>query len=189
MIRRILILILTFMVLLAGFLAYNNFYAGGPVSISHKLPPTTDPAVRQPLLVKANANANINNNGAPEFKQGKNPHVEVRDKSGRLQYVLEAPTWNRDTDGSWLMESPVFTMYLRNGTIVRIRGDSGHIFAEEVKGSVKVNSGTLKDNVKIVVDRHGGLTTTPLDQRPRQDRGHDGGRELRQQSPGDHHAP
>jgi hypothetical protein len=162
MIRRILILVASFLALLGCFFTYQRICAMPRESAVPRTVSAKPPAVLVSLIPTSKpAKA-----GAPEFGPGANLHVEARDKYNHLQYVLESPKWNREPDGSWSLEKPVVTMYQKGGMVIGIRGESGSVFAEEVKSNVKINSGSLRGNVEISIDRN-SIQAAPIAQRPK----------------------
>ena len=162
MTRRILILLASFLALFGCFIAYQRIFAMPKEGVVKRPPSVKDPSV----MVSLTSTSMPSKPGTPTLGPGANLHVEARDKFNRLQYVLESPKWNRDPDGSWKLQKPVVTMYQRGGMVICIQGDEGKIFAEEVKGNVKVNSGRLTGDVGISIDRNSNQAA-PLAERPK----------------------
>ncbi len=162
MTRRILILLASFLALFGCFIAYQRIFAMPREGIAKRPPSVKDPSV----MVSLTSTSRPVNPGTPTLGPGANLHVEARDKFNRLQYVLESPKWNRDPDGSWKVQKPLVTMYQKGGMVICIQGDEGTIFAEEIKGNVKINSGRLKGGVEISIDRNANQAAA-LAQRPR----------------------
>jgi lipopolysaccharide export system protein LptA len=162
MTRRILILLASFLVLFGCFIAYRFIFSMPKEGISKRPPSVKDPSV----MVSLTASSMPSKPGAPTLGPGANLHVEARDKFNHLQYVLESPHWNRDPDGSWVLQKPIVTMYQKGGIVISIRGDKGRVFAEEVKSNAKINSGSLAGNVVISIDRNANQAA-PIADRPK----------------------
>jgi hypothetical protein len=88
-------------------------------------------------------------------------------QDGRLKAVYEADSAQKTPEGSYALLNPTAEFYGADGRQTTIRGDRGSVFAEEVRGQLRVQRGRLEGNVEIIFDRSTDAQRAPVNQRPR----------------------
>jgi lipopolysaccharide export system protein LptA len=148
--RRIALLAGTFITLLVAYLVYHFSTGGMERLLSGQrvvqrekllLPPPPPPATT----------------GGPGYdNRGTALRVENRDsKTGRLEGVFFFPRWEKQDDGSYLVEEPNVVIYHKGGERTFVFARSGHIEVEELaKQKFEVRTGELRGGVTIWFDRN-----------------------------------
>lgn len=158
--RKVTLLIGSFVTLLLAFLVYH--FSTGPVpqnridpnQLAHR--PQLIPTMPKPV-------ANIDS-------EGQGMEFNKIDKDGRLEATVRLPKWNKQEDGSYLVQEPNFVLYHKGGERTYIRADRGELVIEEMGHNVDIRSGKLSGNVRIRLDRgvEADPFRTPMEQRMEQ---------------------
>ncbi len=151
--RKLLILIGSFVMILAAFGVYY-LVAGSGAWITAEKPHRgrgQRPDDRRP-----------GSPGRMAIERGEGLNVEVRDEQGRLEAVYKAPKWTKREDDSYILYEPMIRLYRSDGQRAFISGDHAVIYAEEVAGGINVRRGNLSGNVRVVIDRIAGADRPDL---------------------------
>ncbi len=162
--RQILLLVGTFLAVLAVILLYQLFGPRLTDRMANDYVDTGSPD--RPLGNRAVGED-------PEVTGGERLWSEDRDEfTGRLRRTYYVRKWHKRDDGMYVLQDPRVTIYLKNGERVIIIADHGEVAAEEIVGRTVVQEGSLSDNVKMFIDRDTdehrndrNLDAIPLEQR------------------------
>ncbi len=148
MIRKAILLIVSFAVLLTGFWVYQSLSGAAWTTPSRR-----GDAGQSDLM-----------NGPDD--DAREPKVMIRGEDGRLQAIYAAGKVRKEADGSFTLTRPRFEVHLENGQIVYVQARQANVIGEETSGGVQPNSGRMTGDVRIVIDRKPG--PVPREQRPDQ---------------------
>ena len=148
--RRIALLLGTFVTLLLAYLVYHFSTGGlerlvsGPRQVARDRPIVSAPPIATPA------------SGPAMDRGGKGLRIEVRDpKTGMLEGVYFFPRWDKQPDGSYLVEDPNVTIYHKNGERTYVTARWGSIDVEELaKQKWEVRKGDLHGGVTVWFDRN-----------------------------------
>ena len=165
--RKVILLIASFLVLLAVFGVYLALAGGGRGAAAHRR------ALRE--LSELSRQAPRKDSQAMEAWKGTEFRHLDRDKDGRLKAVYFAPQWERQDDGSYLLIEPSAVLYQPGGQRIHIQGQRGIIYVstdeayrQDRTGSTRfrIRKGKLEGSVTVLYDRATAAERTAPDQRP-----------------------
>ena len=154
--RRIFIVLLTTIVLIAAFGLYH-FAASIDLNFTN-----TDDGGHS----STDTSGNLAPDGSGRFAVTgvKYLNVPVSGKDGKLTSWYRANKITKNEDNSYSLTNLDFRFYQDNGQVVIIRAEEGNVIGEEVHGGVAPQQGTLSGNVRIYLDRKPG--PEPIEDRP-----------------------
>jgi lipopolysaccharide export system protein LptA len=150
--RRVVLMLVTFLVLAMAVGAYQLLALGLETEVQEVVtPPAGDD------LDVASSDSGLG--------PGSQTKIEAR-KDGRLQRVFEAESWKKNQDdGGYDLVKPRFRIFQPSGQEIVVTAERGKIFAEEIARGVHARRGSLYGNVRISMDRSRTPTTMPIEQR------------------------
>jgi len=150
--KKIILAAFTFLVVAGAYLIFSY----GDRTVAPTDPGDAAAAVRV-FVTKPTTQATetINSQGV-EFSPGKQTTVRVYDDiTGRLKYQFEAKRWEptgRDTD--FHVEQLLIQIHMPRGEVTSISADEADItLARKSRNRTEAQRGTLRGNVKVVIDR------------------------------------
>jgi len=167
MIRKTLLMILTFAVLMGVFVVYREVFsvAPGPRGNAAKplgnmpvLPDDTSQAASQPTTSPFAGGREIGTGVELDY-------TNYNDRTRQMSWAFHASRYDRESDGSLTLQKPSI-QFFQTKSRVYLLGDRGRVYYEQVKGKVKPNSGHFEGNVLILIDRNPEGTYATIDQRP-----------------------
>lgn len=141
MIRKLLLLVGTFALLMAAFFVYQSFTRQSERSALSEGRTRTRTAASRPTGMDTGG--------------GEEAYWPQRDaRTGRIKNVYRAKTWAKLQGPNYRLTEPVVEIYMNDGQRIMIRGDEATVQAEEVaKGSINPRRGVLKGHVRLLMDR------------------------------------
>jgi lipopolysaccharide export system protein LptA len=165
--RKVILLVVSFLVLLAAFGIYLTLAGGGRGGRAYRR------ALRE--LSELSRQAPRNDSQAMKPWKGTEFRALDRDKDGRLKASYFAPDWERQDDGSYLLIKPSAVLYQPGGQQIRVDGQRGIVYVstdeayrEDQIGSsrFRIYRGRLEGAVTVLYDRATTAERLPADQRP-----------------------
>lgn len=155
--RRLILLVVSFLVLASLVGVYQLAFIGSPGDDN-----ITGPMPDLPTLTATTGPADGNVGIGP----GQKLRVESR-KDGRLDSIFEADSWQKDQQrGCYDLVNPRYLLYQSDGQEIVITAQRGVVFAEELTSGIHASRGALSGDVRILIDRGTEQRRTPLEQRP-----------------------
>ncbi len=96
---------------------------------------------------------------------GKDIYIEVRDDYGNLEQIWQANEYEKQPDGSYLVNKPHVELFHRAGQRTHITADEGTIDIEMVNEKPNPHRGSLSGNVMIIFDIAKQPDRLPVEQR------------------------
>lgn len=138
MIRRILLLVGSFLVLLLAYVVYRAI-SDVQIGATRARTAASSPVAKIAPTSQADADA------------GLWLDIESRDKDGRLTAIYRAASWRRHKDGSFTLDKPDITFYQTLGQQIHILADTGEIYGEAIGQGIGVEE--LKGRAGSMVQR------------------------------------
>ena len=144
--RKIMLLLGSSVTLLLVFAVYH-FSAGGlgRMLSRGRQPKPLDLTAFPPSRVDPNGGLGVDSAGAGLV-------IEKRDDLGRLEGIYQFPKWEKQPDGSYLVEDPNVVIYHAGGARTYVHARRGELFVEDLARGVDVRSGRLWGDVKVWFD-------------------------------------
>ncbi|MCL2700994.1 MAG: hypothetical protein FWE88_04805 [Phycisphaerae bacterium] len=165
MIRKILLMLLTFAVLMGVFILYREYVQLPPRHREtttmptglHVLPPMTPSTTTGPASMPA---GQIDPGSGIDLLY---THRNVA--TGAMEYIFRAERYDRLPDGSLSLYKPSIQFFQEQGQLY-LTGERGQVRYEQIQGKLKPNSGHFTGNVRLLMDRLPGGTYSTMKDRP-----------------------
>ena len=146
MLRKILLLIGSFIVLFSALMVYRyyNPSVGG------------DSAITQVYVRPTSSDG-----GDTDISSVEKPSLEDRDKLGNLRGIYRCEKWEKNDVGDYVLTKPYAKIIHKSGKLTYMTADKGVLTVEQLSKGMKVRNGFLTGNVKIYYDQSVVLGNRP----------------------------
>ena len=167
MIRKTLLMILTFAVLMGVFIVYREVFSVAPGPRGSGAKPLGNMAVLPDAPAQAASQPTTSPfAGGREIGTGVElDYTNYNERTKQMAWAFHADRYDRESDGSLTLRKPSIQFFQAKGRVYLL-GDRGRVYYEQVQGKVKPNSGHFEGNVLILIDSNPQGTYATIDQRP-----------------------
>ena len=146
MLRKILLLMGSFIVLFSALMVYR-FYN----------PPKGGDSVIKNVYVRPTNSTG----GDTDISSVEKPSLEDRDKLGNLRGIYRCDSWSKNEVGDYILIKPYAKIIGKNGKLTYMTANKGVLTVEQLSKGMKVRQGFLTGDVKIYYDQSVVLGNRP----------------------------